>query len=180
MIPNTIITIDPGSSNGGIAVWQKGKPVKVARMPKNENIKELQIFLQKIDTENSDIIVFIEKVQMFSTDATDNPGKQYRIKVMLANYERILALLMFIGIPYVEVYPQSWQSTLKLNKRGLSKKDKKNSFKEFAQYCFPEIKVTLWSSDALCLVQFALIKYGQDIAWILKRIKNDQKNTLFK
>lgn len=175
----TIIGIDPGSSNGGIAVWKNMKPVRVAKMPKNEDIDQLRDYLQDVKENDPNCIVFIEKVQMFGSDATDNPGKAYRIKVMLANYERIIALLIFLRIEYVEVYPISWQTTLGLKKKGQSKKDKKNSFKEYAQRCFPEIKVTLRTSDALCLVNFALQKDDIKPEWIQERIQNRQKNNLF-
>lgn len=175
----TIIGIDPGSSNGGIAVWKNMKPVRTAKMPKNEDIDQLRDFLTDVKNQDSNCIVFIEKVQMFSTDASDNPGKAYRIKVMLANYERIIALLIFLKIEYVEVYPISWQTTLGLKKKGQTKTEKKNSFKEYAQRCFPEIKVTLRTSDALCLVQFALTKHETMPAWIEERIQNKQKKGLF-
>jgi len=175
--PKKIIGIDPGASNGGIAIWENGKPVRVARVPKNEEMNRLKTFLIEERKNKSDTVVFIEKVQMFGSDSSEeNAGKQYRIKVMLANYERLIALMMFIGIPYVEVYPQSWQSTLKLRFKGISKTQKKNKFKEYAQNCFPEIKVTLWSSDALCLIQFALRKYSDAPKWIDERIKGKEKN----
>ena len=177
--PKIIIGIDPGSSNGGIAVWKNKAPVVVANMPKNENIGALRDFLAAFIRQSDDIVVFIEKVQMFHSDTEENRGKQYRIKVMLANYERIISLLIFLGIKYVEVYPISWQSTLKLRKKGLEKKARKALYKEYAKNAFPEIKVTLRNSDALCLIQFALTKYEKDVNWINSRIQNDKKNNLF-
>ena len=177
--PKVIIGIDPGSSNGGIAIWKKGEKVKTILMPKNEEIDKLKDFLVQKFNQEKDTVVFIEKVQMFGSDSLEeNKGKHFRIQVMLRNYERIIGVILVLGIPYIEVYPQSWQSTLNLRRKWKDNQEKKNAFKTFAQNCFPEIKVTLWSSDALCLIQFAFRKYSDAPNWISKNIKNVQ-NDLF-
>lgn len=178
--PEIIIGIDPGSSNGGIAIWKEGHPVKTIRMPKNEELNKLSDYFNHINSLDQDVVVFIEQISMFLGDEQiDNPAIQYRLQVLKANYERIIAFLVHKKLPYVPVHPISWQSTLKLREKGISDKDKKNNFKTFAQNCFPEIKVTLWSSDALCLVQFAFRKYSDDVDWIKKKIKNAQGVNLF-
>lgn len=173
-----VLTIDPGSSNGGMAKFTKGKTT-VHRMPKNEEMHRLDRFLKEIADQYENPIVFIEALNMFSGDAEEHPGKAYRIKIMLANYERIKALLIGAKLPYVEIYPQSWQATLGLNKSGLRDNDKKNYFKEFAIKSFPEIKVTLWNSDALCIMVAAWKKINSAHYWIAKRIKNNPQKGFF-
>lgn len=176
--PKTIITVDSGASNGGIAFWRSGDPVKVVRMPKA--LPDLKPYFEHVKEVDPEAMVFLEKVQMFHSD-TDNPGKQFRIKQLLANYEQIKALVVLYGFRYVEVYPQSWQSTLKLREKtkGMEDKDRKAFYKQFAQNCFPEVSVTLWSSDALCLVQFALQKFDNYPEWIHERVQNDRSGQLF-
>ena len=179
MIPKTIVGIDPGQS-GGIAIWQSKTPVKAIKMPKKEDIKNLSDYFKHLKETNADILVFIEKVQMFMSDSdAENRGKQFRIKVMLANYEQLKALLVFNGLPFVEVHPMSWQSTLGLRRKGLKGQDKKRAHKDYAGNCFPEISTNLWNCDALCLVQFALRKFEDKPEWILERIQNKQGQGLF-
>lgn len=170
----SIVCVDPGASNGGIAFWKQGDPVKCVRMPKD--LTDLKPYFQHIAQTYPDTVVFMEKVQMFGSDA-DNPGKAYRIKVMLANYEQMKALVVYFGLRFVEVYPISWQTRLGLKKttKGMEDKDRKAYYKVFAQNAFPEIKVTLWNSDALCLVQFALTAYERTPSWITERLQNVKK-----
>ena len=180
MIPSTIIGIDPGSSNGGIAIWKKGELTKTIRMPKNEELNRLSVYFDHINESNNDVVVFIEKIAMFLGDKdVGNVAKQYRLQQLKANYERIIAFLVHKKLPYVPTHPMSWQSTLKLRRKWENDSEKKKAFKTYAQNCFPELIVTLLSSDALCLIQFAFRKYEDDLKWIQKNIKNEQNNSLF-
>lgn len=178
---NTIIAIDPGAS-GGIAVFANGMLKSAVSMPSSTS--EMNEFFTHLKSTYENIIVYIEKVQAYSK-GDDDPGKKFGINKMLKNYNQILTVIELSGLRYVEVYPISWQTTLKLKIKNVDKLPhhkfkalRKNKYKEFAQICFPEVKVTMKTSDALCLVQFALIKISKDIGWIRERIKNDQKNKL--
>lgn len=176
---NTIVTIDPGSG-GGIAVFSNGRIHAVA-MPSDVN--EMNEYLKYLNSTYDDIFVFIEKVQAFAND-DDAPGKKFAINKMLANYQQILTVVKLTGFRFVEVYPVSWQTTLGLKMpktKGVpeeTKTERKNRYKDYAQNCFPELKVNLKTSDALCLVQFALVKIQNDIGWIRERIQNEQKSRL--
>ena len=142
-------------------------------------MKDLSDYFKHLKETDKDILVFIEKVQMFMSDSADNPGKQFRIKVMLANYEQLKALLIFNGLPYVEVHPMSWQSALNLRRKGLRGQDKKRAHKVYAANCFPEIAVNLWNCDALCLVQFAYRRFADKPEWILERVEKKQSAGFF-
>lgn len=169
----TIIGIDPGAG-GGIAVFKKGYATAV-NMPKTD---ELNRYLKTLREENEDIIVFIEKVNSFRDDKKEG-GKSFGIDKMLAQYAELLTLLKINNLPYCEVYPISWQSHLGLARRGVEKSIRKGLYKEYAQKTFPEVKVNLKTSDALCIVQFGRDKTQLDMSWVLERIKNGPNKNLF-
>lgn len=177
---NTIITIDPGA-NGGIAVFANGK-IQAVKMPKT--IIEMNDYFTFVKSTYENIFVFIEKVQAYST-GDDAPGKKFGINKMLANYNQLLTVIKLQGFRFVEVYPISWQTTLGLKiKRpkgindGQFKTMRKNLYKEYAQSSFPSLKVTMATSDALCLVMFAGEKIEQDIGWIRERIQNGKSDQM--
>jgi hypothetical protein len=128
--------------------------------------------------------VFIEKVQLYG-GGDDAPGKKFAIQKMLANYEQVLTVIKLAGLRYVEVYPITWQTTCGLKRykvpgvREETKTERKKRYKEYAQECFPEVKVNLKTSDALCLIQFALLKIQNDIDWIRERLQNKPPESLF-
>lgn len=184
------IGIDPGTSGGiavanpstgfvfsgpmpteGIATSKTTKNGK-AKMRNETDTARLQGLLREWAADCSPVC-FIEKVQSHRGDTDDNPGKRFQIERMLANYEAIKASLVMCGIPFVEVYPISWQSTLHLKKmKGETKTQRKNRYKEAAQYVFPTQKVTLYNADALLLVRFGITKMKNEPRWVMERIRN--------
>lgn len=177
----TIIAIDPGKS-GGIAIYSDGRAT-ASKMP--SGIKEFDSILKSWDSTYEDIIVFIEKVQAYGV-GDDAPGKKFGINKMLKNYNQLLASFEINRVKYVEVYPISWQSTLKLKKKAIkgqpkeTKTERKNRYKEYAERCFPEIeKVTHAIGDALCILQFSLVKIKQDPKWISDRMVKSNDESLF-
>lgn len=91
---------------------------------------------------------------------------------MLANYNQILTVVEILGLPYIDVYPVSWQSYLKLKWRDKpDKPERKRRYRRYAEGAFPELKVTLATGDALCIVMFALRKLEREKFWILKKLK---------
>ena len=177
-----IIAIDPGAS-GGIATFANEK-IHAVKMPKN--VRDLKLFLDFQKNTYSDLVVYIEKVQAYS-NGDDAPGKKFGINKMLKNYAELLTVIKLLGIPFVEVYPVSWQSTLGLKIKNTEKLPlnkfktvRKNLYKKYAENSFPEIKkVTLATSDALCLVSFALHKQLHDPRWIDERIQNKETDSMF-
>lgn len=174
----TVIAIDPGKS-GGIAVWNKGF-ARAVKMP--PTIPKMQEYFQYLLDTYNDVVVFIEKVQAYRGDHDDHPGKMFGINKMLQNYAELLTVIKLSGIPFIEVYPISWQSKLGLafRKMKLTKTQKKNEYKSFAIRAFPEVNpVTLPIADALCIIQFALTKLANDELWIDDHIQNIKKDDLF-
>lgn len=173
----TIIAIDPGG-NGGIAVWKKNHLEQVLKMPKS--LTDLNVYFEHLRTNNDEVTVFIEKVQMFHSDSDEeNKGKQFRIKYLLANYEQLKALIVYFGFQYVEVAPITWQSKLGFRSKGIDKETRKNMYKKFAGIWFPTVVPTLWNGDALCILKFSLNVAIENPDWITERLKNKKRQELF-
>jgi len=173
----TYIAIDCGAS-GGIAIWKKDRLEHVVKMPKN--LSDLKRYFEYVKENNENVIVFIEKVQMFGSDSDEeNKGKQFMIVKMLANYNQIKALIVYYGFEFCQVAPITWQSTIGFGARGVDKTTRKNLYKRYAEQQFPAKDVTLWNADALCILKFALIKTEEDPAWIAEHLENKKRNELF-
>jgi hypothetical protein len=173
----TVIGIDPGAS-GGIAVFHRGMATAV-KMPKD--VHEMNEYIQYLKNTYDRPIVFIERLNVHRGD-NDDTGMQFSIEKMLANYNQLLTVIRLSGLPMVQVYPISWQSMYGIRPpKGLEKTQRKAHFKNYAQTCFPEVKVTLATADALCLIAFGCEKINNDRQWVLDKVENVSKkdHTLF-
>ena len=179
---NCVIGIDPGAS-GGIAVFIPGQHTKALKMPKD--ITELRDFFAYYK-ENFQPIVFLEKLSVRPDDVKVEGdraamGKLYRIQKLMANFEHLKALIETAGIPYVMVHPLSWQTKLKLRVRGeqVEKAERKKRYQERAAYLYPEIKVTLWSADALLLMHFGRWALVNEPKWVKTNLPEREYQKLF-
>jgi len=162
---DTIIGIDPGAA-GGIAMWRPNHPVTVYKMPKN--LYDLTAFWEHVKTISEHPMIFIEKVQLRMDDLQG--GKAFRIQEMLKGFETLKTIITMSQIPFVQVHPMSWQSTLHLRVKGEEKADRKNRYKKAAGEYYPEIKPTLWSADALLIMHFGRTKKMIDPGWIIENL----------
>lgn len=171
-----IIGIDPGA-NGGIAVLRPNLQLQTIKMPKD--LSELRDYLRYIKDISKSPIVFIEKVQLRSDDVKDNPGKAFRIQQLLMSFQRLKDFIEVEGIPYILMHPISWQTTLKLRKQAESKTERKNRYKEAAEYYYPGLKATLWNADAVLILHAGRVKLKNDPNWIMASLPKYVKNMLF-
>lgn len=170
-----IIGIDPGVS-GGIAVWRTTQPTTVMKMPRN--IYDLRAFLDD-KKQVCNPVIFLEKVQLQHGDMSDNPGKVFRIQKMLAEFEKLKAVITLCDIPYVLVNPMKWQSDLKLRVKGEEKADRKRRYQRAAAEYYPEIKATLWNSDALMILHFGRYILHTNPRWVLDNLPQNMHPKLF-
>lgn len=180
---NAVIGIDPGSSNGGIAVYVPGQNVKVSRMPKD--VRELGEFFAYY-SENFHPIIFLEKQQLRVSDVqlengSVNMGKIFRMEKLQANYEHLKALIEVRGIPYIMVHPLSWQTKLNLRQKGVKeeKKERKKRYQTVAHKLYPGVKATLWNSDALLLMHFGRYVLVNDPKWVRANLPEREFSKLF-
>lgn len=180
---SAVIGIDPGS-NGGIAVYIHGDPIKTVRMPKD--ITELADFLQYYKNTYKPIL-FLEKLSVrpddveIMPDGKPNMGKMYRIQKLLANYEHLRALIETIGIPYVMCHALKWQSALKLRVKGLKeeKAARKRRYAEQAAKLYPNAKVTLWNADAILICHFGRFVLANEQKWLMANLPQKEQYKLF-
>lgn len=180
---SAVIGIDPGS-NGGIAIYRPGYPIKAVKMPKD--ITELADFL-KYYKEIASPIVFLEKLSVrpddvaVGADGKPNMGKIFRIQKLMANFEHLKALIETAGIPYALVHPMTWQTKLKLRVRGQheEKTERKRRYQAYAAEQYKDVKVTLWNADALLLMHFGRWALVNDINWVRQNIPSRERERIF-
>ena len=141
-----IIGIDVGK-NGGIVVYdtENNRLLECIKMPPTP--KDLLDFLS-IYKENS--VCYLERVNGITGQSASASF------VFGEGYGQLTMGLIACGIPTVTVSPQTWQKTLGLrNTDKLGKTEWKNILKKKAQQLFPYAKVTLATSDALLICEYA-------------------------
>lgn len=177
---DVIMAIDPGS-NGGMVAWIKGE-VKAYKMPKD--LTELSDLL-KYYKETYNPIMFIEKLNVQRNDVyieggKPNMGKLFRIQQLMANYEKLKFIVEQAGIPFCLLHPYSWQSKLKIRSQIKEEKTvRKRRYAEIAQKWFPQVKVTLWNSDALLIMACGKYLIENEPKWIYSNLPEKIKETLF-
>lgn len=154
------IGIDPGAA-GGIAVWNNGVS-KVLKIPKD--LSTLQPFFEFYAQMGA--IVFLEKLSVRHDDTEG--GKIWRIQKMLAQYERLKAMMEVAHLPYCMVHPMTWQTRLGLRLHGQKepRESRKVRYKIIAEKWYPNTRVTMWNADALLIMRFGLWVQQADKKWL--------------
>lgn len=166
-----IIGIDPGKSNGGVAVYStKTKTWNLGKERDEQEWKDL--FSQ---WQGEDVLIGIEKQMLREVDK----GKPsfFGIQKLVQRTERMIGVLRALDLPVVEIYPVSWQSPFRKQVEA-DKRDKKHVFQELACQLVGK-KVALWGSDAVLIAYFVNKKLHEDRAWIDKRMLRGPDITIF-
>lgn len=174
---NCVIGIDPGKQ-GGIAIWCRGVPTKVAKMP--EDMADLRDMLAYY-AENYCPVVFVEKLNLHRDDFAEG-GKVFRLQKLLENFAELKAVIAVSGVPYILVHPMTWQSRLKLRERGSeeSKEERKRRYVGIAAELYPDVRrVTLWNADALLIMHFGRWAFGNDLKWVKANLPEREQLKLF-
>jgi hypothetical protein len=155
-----VISIDPGKS-GAIAVLQfetpeRARKLEVHRMGDTISISELMIKTKALGNG----FVIIERIGMQTGDIG---GKQIRMESLIRNTAEMETIFKIMAIPFIKISPITWQKGLNL-RAGIfeEKKDRKNRYKAAANTFFPFLACTLWNSDALCILEYAIRKLAND------------------
>lgn len=139
-----LIAIDPGAK-GGIAVFD-GETTKAYAMP--ETPKDILYCIDAIAITDSDIRCVVEKVGFHVKGNSASSSCKFA-----RHCGHVEMALIALGIPFSDVTPQKWMKWL-----GALPSDKtarKNAIKDNMQRLHPDIRVTLWNSDALALLEWA-------------------------
>lgn len=142
-----IMAIDPGV-NGGIAVYDT-----VAKIATAENMPVPPGDLSECIEVYKPDVCYLEKVGGM-------PGQGGSAMFNFGyGFGCLNQCLYDHHIKTITVTPQKWQKALQLGtrKKSQSKTEWKNKLKAKAQQLYPDIKVTLKTSDALLILEYARI-----------------------
>ena len=138
------IGIDPGI-NGGIAIIYNDA-YTVQKCPNTIQEMADMLIALKDHAPNLPMYCIIEKVHSM-------PGNSGRSMFTFGcNYGQWLGILATLRIPYTEVIPNKWMKHYGTMKRD--KKDRKNHIKHLAQQRYPDVKITLATSDAMLIANY--------------------------
>ena len=152
----TLIAIDPGAS-GGIAIEHNDGKRHFEPMPETET--EIHQILSEVLAaslrEHVGAYAVLEQVGGFTGEG--QPGSA------MFRFGRgvgvIVGLLVAMGIPFIEVRPQAWQSAIGTGTRGTrSKPEWKRHLKDLAQKRNPGAKITLKTADAALMLDYLKAK----------------------
>ena len=144
----TQFAIDPGKS-GGIAVRYPGANVQAYKMPATEgDLRDLFVRLYNPDNAT---VAYVEKVGGY----IGGPGAPGSAMFNFGrNHGFTLGLLSALYIRTELITPQQWQKRLSLGtSKGMKPTEWKNKLNAEAQRRFPDIKVTLYTADALLILE---------------------------
>jgi hypothetical protein len=144
-----ILTIDVGV-NGGICYQDKFGIIKCRKL-KNEWVELSDQLSELIELDDPEEIEFyVEHQNLRKPDIVS--GRWFNIHKLCIQYEMIKNCISSLGGKPISITPQEWQSIF--FQKGTTYKDKKRKFKDLATKLFPELKVTLWNSDALLMLYY--------------------------
>lgn len=146
-----IIGIDPGK-NGGISVYSCNdkKIIETIKMP--DTPRELLTFL-RLYCCNS--VCYLERVNGIPGNGA---AAMFNFGVGFGYLEMALIALK---IPFTEITPQKWQKELQLGHKGTkTTAEWKNKLKQKAQQLYPNVKMTLATSDSLLIVEYGRLMEG--------------------
>lgn len=142
-----IIAIDPGKS-GGFAVGGDISSPALHNMP--DTLGDLVGLFREFPTGS---VVYMEKVGGYAGGAGAPGSAMFNFGKGVGHLE---AISYSLGFETRQVMPQKWQKALSLGtSTGMTKGEWKNKLKATAQQLYPNLKVTLSTSDALLIYHAA-------------------------
>lgn len=166
-----IVGIDPGKSNGGIAIYD----TKTGAWFLSKQPDELDWQMVFESWDRDEFLIGIEK-QAIRQEDRDKPSF-FGIQKLVNQTERMTATLRTLRLATVEIYPVSWQSPFRANVKA-DKRDKKYVFQDLATKLVKK-KVALWGSDAVLIAYYLAKKLKEDPNWVKSRIPHSIETTIF-
>lgn len=146
-MPRYFLGIDPGLS-GGLAVVNSDGWACALSMPVTQ--RDIWDWLADAKLRLNPHMAVIERVHSMPQQGVASTF------TFGCSYGGLLMALTGVGIPFEQVTPQRWQKGMSIATRGKteSKTEFKNRLKAMAQSRFPDLKITLATSDALLIASF--------------------------
>ncbi len=160
-IQECVLGIDPGV-NGGLSVLSDGE-VKCVKMPATDGDVLEKLADWRVSCLGGEMYAVIEQQTPRPTFLFDKVPKKFKGTILKStcllygHYRMLQGLLTASGIPFEEATPQKWQKALGIRKREKGETDTKwkNHLKSIAQRLYPKLKITLATSDAVLLMEYA-------------------------
>jgi hypothetical protein len=154
----TIIAIDPGAAGGIAVLYSCGRAV-ADPMPETEEdvVNYLRSLESAASVDGITLCAFVEKVGGFIKGNRAPGSTMFNFGFGCGVIEGALRAMR---IRTVYVRPQEWQKHFSLGTAASSgsKTAWKNKLKAEAQRRFPQLKVTLKTSDALLILDYARVQ----------------------
>lgn len=147
-----ILAIDPGASGGVVELYPNGRVVAVA-MPDDGDLRDLiEAFACSAHSEAEQAVCYMELVGGFIAGNKLPGSAMFNFG---SGYGYLRGLLAANRVELRLIRPQQWQAGIP-GVFGVKEKPKrKRALKEHAARLFPTLKVTLKTSDALCIADYA-------------------------
>ena len=157
------IGIDPGKSGGVAMINKKDNTLTVMKFP-NE-LGELSVMIEAFihNVKVDDVCVYIEHVHSFPTDSRPSAFSFGR---NLGHWEGILSTY---ELEWHTAAPRTWQEHYDIPVIK-NKHERKNWLKDVAKSLFPNLRVTLHTSDALLIAN-----YAKEMQYYKKKEKKGRK-----
>jgi len=151
--PKVVIGCDPGVNGGFVVLAFDGDVLEVTKTP--PTISLFKTMVERMEATYDIRMLVKEKIHSRPTNgAKANFTIGFNVGVLDTS-------LMFSGIPFVDITPQTWMKSYMLKKeKSESSTDWKNRLKDKASRIFSKQKITLWSADAFLIAEYCRIKYG--------------------
>lgn len=163
MIYDTIIGIDPGKSNGYIAIYRNGQ-IEVVKM--HQSAIEFRRFIQHYKSISKRMIVYIELIDFHSMG---NPAIIRQLKKLTDHYAELKLILKIEMINTRQLHPKKWQAAFGLIVKGVKGTEKKKMHRDFLvkKLGYPQVAVN--KADAILILKYGIsqIKSNIDLSNIL-------------
>ena len=143
-----VIAVDPGVQ-GGMAIYErKSGQVYCEKMP--NSMGDILDYWGK--WEGLGAIVLLENIPLHAArmGGEDSMLGIKSIAKQAGDFRELELGLIKASIDYYKVAAQSWMKHFP--ERPRKKDERKKYLKQVAKRIFPQVKVTLWNSDALCML----------------------------
>lgn len=147
-----ILAIDPGASGGLVELYPDGRALAVGMQDDADLRDTIRAFGRNAEIEGDRAVCYLELVGGF---IGGNPAPGSAMFNFGNGYGYIRGLLAACLIETHLVRPQTWQAGIPGVRGEKERIVRKRALKEHAARLFPALKVTLKTSDALCIADYA-------------------------
>jgi hypothetical protein len=150
-----IIGCDPGTNGAFVVMSYDGDIVEVLKTP--ATISDFKKTTMRLAASYDIRMVVKEKIH---SRPTNGAKANFTLGMNIGILE---TCLIFSGIPFTDITPQTWMKTYMLKKeKSETNTQWKNRLKDKALRMFPKQRVTLWNADAILIAEYCRVNYADN------------------